>query len=210
MHAISRRVPVLVIAAVAALTLTVVAAASAPTRTAAAPTLAAVPTISGPVDSPIVGDTLSASNGRWTGNPTSYTYQWDRCDAVGDRQGCAPISGATSNSHTVQKADVDHTLRVRVTATNADGSATKDSKGTGVVSAEKAAPTNKKRPSISGSAIVGSQLTIDDGTWSAATSYAHQWQQCDQNGNACTAIDGATGRTYGVRSGDSVTSFVSR
>jgi hypothetical protein len=148
-----------------------------------------------------VGDTLQASNGSWTGSPTSFKYQWDRCAPTGDRVGCGPIAGATSKSYTVQKADVDHTLRVRVTATNADGSATKDSKGTGVVS-DKVAPEVKTRPSIDGSATVGSQLAADPGTWAGATSFAYQWQQCDLNGANCTAITGATSKTYTVRSAD--------
>src|SRR5436190_20961492 len=106
----------------------------APAAAAAPPAVTSNPTIEGAVDHPFVGDTLRANNGSWTGSPTKFAYQWDRCDPVGDRRNCAAITGATNVAYRVRAADADHTLRVRVTATNADGSTTKDSKGTGVVS----------------------------------------------------------------------------
>ena len=170
-------------------------------RSAAVPTVTAVPVLQGPVAQPFVGDKLTTTNGSWTGSPTSFSYQWDRCDATGDRQNCLPITGATAQSYTVATADVNHTLEALVTATNADGSATKNTKGSGVV-APAAPPSNTARPTISGSAAVGETLTVNNGTWIGATSFSYQWQQCDQNGNNCTDISGATGKTYGVRSAD--------
>jgi hypothetical protein len=185
---------ILLVGLVASLTLASVASAAEPTPTSA-------PTIEGPAADPFVGDTLTASNGGWTGSPTAFTYQWERCNAVGDRVGCVAIAGATSKSYTVQKDDVDHTLSVHVTAKNADGSTTNDSKGTGVV-ADKVPPKLKTRPSLTGSAEVGSELTTTNGTWAGATSFNYQWQQCDQNGNGCTNVAGATGKTYTARSAD--------
>jgi len=184
------------LAAVAALAGLIVAAA-----VAAAPAPTANPQIEGNNETPFVGDTLTATTGSWSGSPTGYTYQWDRCDATGDRQNCTGIAGATTKTYTVAKADVGHKLRVRVTATNADGSTTKDSAGTGVVSDE-AAPKLVARPTVTGTPAVGSTLTAGNGTWAGATSFAYQWQQCDPSGNNCTAIAGATGKTYGVRSSD--------
>jgi len=184
------------LAAVAALAGLIVAAA-----VAAAPAPTANPQIEGNNETPFVGDTLTATNGSWSGSPTGFTYQWDRCDATGDRQNCTGIAGATAKTYTVAKADVGHKLRVRVTATNADGSATKDSAGTGVVS-DDVAPRLVARPSITGTPAVGSTLTAGNGTWAGATSFAYQWQQCDASGNNCAAIAGATGRTYGVRADD--------
>jgi hypothetical protein len=89
---------------------TIVAAEGAPASTAP-------PTISGTV---AVGQTLTADPGSWTGSPTSFTYQWRRCDAAG--AGCTDIAGATSQTYTVDAADKGFTLRVAVTATNAAGS----------------------------------------------------------------------------------------
>jgi hypothetical protein len=92
-------------------------APSAVVSSATAPTETAAPSISG---TPAVGSTLTASQGSWSGSPTSYTYAWSRCDANGNS--CATIDGATSNTYTVSEADAGGTLRVLVTATNANGS----------------------------------------------------------------------------------------
>jgi hypothetical protein len=83
---------------------------------AGAPTSAAAPVISGSVQ---VGATLTATTGSWTGEPTSYAYQWRRCDAAG--AGCVDIAGATAAAYVVSSADSRLTLRVLVVAANAAG-----------------------------------------------------------------------------------------
>lgn len=87
------------------------------------------PTISGAA---IVGQTLTASPGSWTGSP-SFAFVWQRCSAVGD--GCAPVTNATSKMYVVSTSDIGSTLAVQVTATNAAGSATAISEPTQIVSA---------------------------------------------------------------------------
>jgi hypothetical protein len=84
----------------------------------AQPTNTALPTISG---TPQEGQTLTASKGTWTDNPSSYAYLWSRCDENGNS--CSTIAGANAGTYTLAHADVGHTLRVTVTATNKDGSA---------------------------------------------------------------------------------------
>jgi hypothetical protein len=153
-----------------------------------------------PGGTPYVGDTISITNGIWTGNPTKYTFRWERCDPVGDRRNCVSIPGATSQSYTVVKADVNHKLHGVVTASNADGSATADA--TSPVVLDTVPPANTARPVITGTPTVGATLTATNGTWRGAASFTYSWQQCDANGNACAAISGATGKTYGVRSSD--------
>lgn len=69
------------------------------------------PTVSG---STTVGSTLSTTNGSWTGNPTSYGYQWLRAGS--------PIGGATSSTYVTVSADVGNAITCRVTATNPAGS----------------------------------------------------------------------------------------
>lgn len=191
-----RATAVLVALAVAGLVATTASA-----RTTVKPTLVATPTLQGQAAEPFVGDKLTTTNGQWAGSPTSYTYQWQRCDAVGDRQNCVPIAVATTLSYTVQTVDVNHTLNAVVTATNADGSASKDTKATGLVAA-RTSPKNTTRPTISGTAVVGNSLTANNGSWTGASTFSYQWQQCDANGNNCVDSAGATGRTYGVRSTD--------
>src|ERR1700749_1273441 len=94
----------------------------------AVPTNTASPTISGTAQE---GATLTASQGTWTESPTSFAYAWSRCDANGDN--CAAVAGATASSYTVQSADVSGTVRVTVTAKNADGSGQATSAPTAVV-----------------------------------------------------------------------------
>ncbi|HEV7134212.1 MAG TPA: hypothetical protein VGN27_10830 [Gaiellaceae bacterium] len=66
------------------------------------------------------------------------------------------------------------------------------------------APQNTAAPSISGNAQIGQTLTANTGTWNSQTTptYSYAWQQCDAQGNACTAIKGATGTTYAVQTAD--------
>ena len=94
----------------------------------AKPTPKTPPTISGAAE---VGITLVASHGTWNNKPTSFHYQWVRCDATG--AACLAISGATARIYTPTFSDVSHTLRVTVTAHNGSGSASASSAATAVV-----------------------------------------------------------------------------
>jgi hypothetical protein len=96
------------------------------------------PVISG---QPSQGSVLTTTTGTWTGtSPITFAYQWVRCGTNGGRpdgSNCASISGAASTTYTLQRADVGHRLRVRVTGTNSAGSAVVASNPTATV---KAAP----------------------------------------------------------------------
>ena len=87
-------------------------------RTAASPPVnSSLPTISGTAQQ---GHTLTASNGSWGGvTPITYTYQWQRCNSSGSS--CGSISKATNQNYVASSGDVGRTIRVEVTATNADG-----------------------------------------------------------------------------------------
>jgi len=86
------------------------------------------PSISGAA---LVGQSLTAHHGTWSGNPTSFRYQWAQCDATGG--GCFAISGATGKNYRVRVGDVGHTLRVTVQARNASGATDASSAPTAVV-----------------------------------------------------------------------------
>lgn len=65
-----------------------------------------------------------------------------------------------------------------------------------------AVPQNTAKPTVSGKAVVGEELTASTGTWSGGVdSYSYQWQRCS-TATACNDVDGATAKTYGVRSAD--------
>lgn len=175
------------------------AAAGDATSADSAPSNSTPPTVSGTAE---VGSTLTTNSGSWAGSPApTFAYAWARCNSSG--ASCSTISGETTNTYTVQSADVGHTLRSSVTATNSAGSASQLSAATDVVTAP-AAPANTAEPKITGSATVGSQLTVSNGTWSGSTpiTYAYQWEQCDTNGNNCNGISNATNQTYTIVSGD--------
>jgi hypothetical protein len=164
---------------------------------AAAPQNTTEPTLSGTFQ---VGKTITATKGDWSGSPTSYSYQWQRCDRDGNS--CGNIQGQTTTSYKLTDADVGNTVRIVVTAKNSDGSTNANSKPSDVISGN-AAPRVLQKPSISGKAQVGETLTADPGQWAEGPStFIYQWQTCDKDGSNCKDISGATGKTYGVRAAD--------
>lgn len=103
----------------------------------ARPVNSSEPTISG---TPTVGNRLTANRGGWVGSqPITYAFRWLRCSSSGDN--CSEISGATDNQYVVVGSEVGRTLRIRVTATNDDGSRSALSNPTGVVQQSGGAPT---------------------------------------------------------------------
>ena len=166
-------------------------------RSAATPQNTALPQISGTTKD---GETLTASNGTWSNAPTSYAYQWRRC--ASDGQACGDITGATKQTYAIVAADIGRTLRVVVTASNADGKAAATSEATDVVDS-KSGPVNSVKPAVSGTATVGQELRVSRGTWSPTPgSYGYQWQRCSSTGTDCLNVAGATSSVYGVRSAD--------
>jgi hypothetical protein len=155
-----------------------------------------------------VGATLSASNGSWTGEPTSFAFQWLRCPQGGGLPtgaDCAAIGGATTSKYIVAAADVDHRLRVRVTATNADGSATAASNATPRVRQPEAGrPANVSAPTLSGTPAQGQTLHVTPGTWNGRQpiTFTFRWLRCDTGGNNCVLQSGFADDSYALREGD--------
>jgi hypothetical protein len=163
-------------------------------RTASGPTNTARPSIVGTAKQ---GETLTASNGTWSGSGTiTYSYQWQRCDKNG--QSCQNISSAKNNQYQLVKDDVGKTIAVAVTATDSNGSSTAYSSTVGPVAPTGDAPANTAAPQITGTPKVGQTLTVSTGTWTGSTpiSYSYQWNSCDNQGNNCQNIANATAVTY--------------
>ena len=94
---------------------------------ATAPVNTTPPTISG---TPTAGNTLIASTGSWTNSPTSFGYQWQRCDSSGGSCSATPV---ISSTYALTSGDVASTIRVSVAASNGSGSTSATSAATGPV-----------------------------------------------------------------------------
>jgi len=185
---------------VVALTLMLTSAAGVAAPTAR-PSNTAEPVISGSAEQ---GRALSASRGRWSGTGSlSYAYRWVRCGVNGGRpdgSDCGFILGATRSRYEVATADVGSRLRVRVTATNAEGEHTVASNPTAIVVGP---PVNTSIPLVAGTALVGSLATVQPGTWTGRQpiSFSYAWLRCNTAGGDCVAI-GALGRSYRFAASD--------
>jgi hypothetical protein len=136
------------------------------------------PTIGGTA---IEGQVLSESHGGWNNKPTSYAYQWQRCNPAGSD--CQAIAGATAQSYTLTTADVGSTVRVQETASNSEGASTPDaSAATAVV---QAAPSTGGGGSTSSGSESGSNSSDSTtATISSAQIAALLGQQLIPSGNA--------------------------
>jgi len=112
---------------------------------------------------PIIGATLVTSTGNWTSIPTilGYSYQWQRSIDSGSTY--SDIVGATSSSYVVTVSDNSYLLRVKVSATNLNGTGVTSSTATSAV----ASVYNIQGPIVRGNAVAGETLEVSDGTWSS-------------------------------------------
>jgi large repetitive protein len=156
-----------------------------------------------------VGERITSTSGTWSGSgPISYSYQWDRCDPSGN--GCIVIAGATQPTYLLAAADVGMTIALTVTA--------KDSSGFSLGAASLLGPiapasgiASIARPLISGTAAVGSTLTVSTGTWTTTPgSLTFAWLRCTASGRACASIAGATSATHVAGAADAGHALVVR
>ena len=82
-----------------------------PSQAASQLSASGLPSISG---TPQVGQTLTETHASWSVAPYLYTYQWEDCNAAGQR--CTSINGASNQSYVVTASDLGATLRVEETA----------------------------------------------------------------------------------------------
>jgi subtilisin family serine protease len=127
----------------------------------AAPQIQDVPVVTGV---PVFGSVAGASTGKWSGLPTSFSYQWLRCDGHGAN--CLAIAGATAQAYGMFGAmDAGATLAVSVTASNSLGSATGTSAASAVVAGS--AP-----PFTINSTIANGSVLTSSVAWQASSSQA--------------------------------------
>jgi hypothetical protein len=147
---------------------------------------------------PLVGTTITATNGVWTGSfPMTFTYQWKRCESA--TAPCFNIIGAKSSFYIVAEAYYGMVLRVEVTATNSAGAVSQNSEATPAVTA--IAPFLRVTPQITDSTpVVDSPLSLSTGTWDGtpAPKFTYSWRRCNPPGDlsSCVQIAGATTATY--------------
>ncbi len=107
------------------------------------PVNSALPSITG---TPQRSYTLTAGPGTWSGTGDVYAYQWQRSTDGGDTW--ADISGATIATYPVAVADEGALLRVVITATDSQGTATAASAATSPVAPFP--PANTVAPAVTG------------------------------------------------------------
>jgi Ca2+-binding RTX toxin-like protein len=149
---------------------------------------------------PVVGHFVSASVGTWDGAFfITYKYQWKRCDAADPLNGtCVDIDGATSSFYTPVTADTGKRLRVQVTATNSQGTASQNSESSAPVVAT--AAHLSVTPQILGGNTVDSMMSLSGAVWlgSPPFTFTYSWRRCNPVGDlaSCVPIPGATSDTY--------------
>jgi hypothetical protein len=158
------------------------------------------------------GSSLATSAGLVRGLPEpSKTYAWYRCtnavntDSATVPAGCSVIAGKTASTYEFISADVGKYVLVAISLTNDLGSVKRFTATSAMVNS---GPANVSivAPSTGTAALkVGSTITANDGVWTALPNptFTYQWYRCQAltaksatPAPGCTAISGATSRTY--------------
>jgi hypothetical protein len=147
-----------------------------------------LPTITGGV---VEGNTLTAANGTWQGTDITYSLAWQR-----ETSGTwANIAGATAQTYVSVTADVGHQIRVIVTATNTDGSASATSAAVGPITA--APPTDFAQDSFTGTAdtLLENHVPELGTSWVRHTTSVDSIE-LDGSGGIRTVTGGGSGTSY--------------
>ena len=130
-----------------------IAPSSAPPECTVAPVVTGTPTW---------GQTLSCSEGTWTGDPTpTFTYQWQRSDHGADDY--SPIASATSATYTLVAADIGKDIICTVTGSNTEGDVDANSNAVGAIAADT-------------STADGIEAAITSGEWTVTINPAITWR----------------------------------
>lgn len=155
---------------------------------------------------------LTVSDGVWTPAAPDVIYQWYRCasvslsavDELDPAQSCSAIPNATTSVYEIVPDDAGRALVVGVTGANSDGSSTKFTKSTVLVTE---LPSITTEPTITGVPEFEGDLTANLGVWRGfpnLTNSASNWYVCTARvaapsatkPAACSAIAGAVALTF--------------
>lgn len=149
-------------------------------------TLRSRPTVTG--NHTRVGSRLTASTGSWSPTGTTYAYKW-YADSV-------PITGATSSTFIPTSRERGSRIRVRVYARR-DGFVTSSALSATTAEIGYGRIQNVTAPTITGSARLGSSVSVSPGQYTpAGATVRYQWLR---DGKVLT---GATSRTRRITVGD--------
>src|SRR4051812_1762426 len=165
------------------------------------------PQISGDVNVPRVGETLTEISAVWTRAPKSVEYHWLDCAPGQSIDQCVAIPGATRRSYTLQASDAGFYLVVGETGHDASGqtavgvspstSQVQPADGRPIPPAPEPPPVPLTYPTLSGTAYLGDTVTATPGTWSAGTyTISYEWLTCGLG--QCVPIEGATGLSHTI------------
>ena len=162
----------------------------------------------------VVGQDANVADGTWKPDGAqTRAYQWYRCNTTSTAADtkpatCSSIDGALAPAYTpvlgetTASSDEGKYLVVGVTSTNADGSGTKFSASSSLVTT---VPVNITVPAIEGRPFVGTPLSAINGTWSGTPTPALSvsWYSCPassdagaNSGEGCQVIPSATSATF--------------
>jgi hypothetical protein len=162
-------------------TTNVVALTTVATTGPTIPAATVKPTVSG---SAAVGSTWTLNTGTWSGSPTKIVHAWLRCNApvtsyvVAVPAGCV-ATGAKGTTYVSTSYDAGKHITAQVAAINAAGT-TNVVALTTVATTGPTVPAATVKPTVSGSAAVGSTWTLNTGTWSGSpTKIVQAWLLCN-------------------------------
>ncbi len=142
------------------------------------------------VGKPAVKETLTCSQGEWTGAPEpTYSYQWVHNPGPEETS----IPGAETNSYVVTTEDRGYTLACEVTAKNSSGREVAASNTLHIPGSQ---PENLEGspPQISGTPVVGEGLKCLTGKWTGAPTPTFEYQWLLEG----APIPSATGNVYAI------------
>ncbi len=163
------------------------------------PIMLAGPTVGGETTQ---GGQLSAGTGIWKGvGPVAFAFHWYRCDTTGSH--CSSVHGVTRSTYKLGARDVGRTIALTLRAIDSTGATVAYSSLVGPVAATDSPLAVTTPPTISGTATTGGTLSAISGLWSTTpTGYGYAWFRCSVSGRRCTAIPGATSKSYLLTAAD--------